>query len=64
MRDVEPTLSSPFALRELMEEEAHEHLHHDGPGGHRHDHDGYATDGHIHRRKNDPRFPVVVDPLG
>ncbi len=64
MRDVEPTLSSPFALRELMEEEAHEHLHHDGPGGHRHDHDGYASDGHIHRRKNDPRFPVVVEPLG
>jgi response regulator RpfG family c-di-GMP phosphodiesterase len=62
MRDVEPTLSSPFALRELMEEEAHDHLHHDGPGGHRHDHDGYALDGHIHRRKNDPRFPVVVEP--
>ncbi len=64
LRDLAPLFTSPFALRELAEEEAHEHLHHDGPGGHRHDHEGYAADGHIHRRKNDPRFPIVIEPAG
>jgi len=59
MKDVMPILASPFALRELEEEEAHDHLHHEGEGGHRHDTDGFAPDGHLHRRKNDPRFPLM-----
>lgn len=62
MRDLESILTSPFALRELLEEEAHDHLHHTGPGGHTHDHEGYAPDGHLHRRKSDPRFPIVLEP--
>jgi response regulator RpfG family c-di-GMP phosphodiesterase len=62
MRSLAPILSSPFALRELAEEEAHDHLHHDGEGGHRHDIEGYAPDGHVHRRKGDPRLPIWIEP--
>jgi len=62
MRDLAPLFASPFALRELMEEEAHDQLHHAGPGGHVHDHEGYAPDGHIHRKRSDPRFPIAIEP--
>jgi response regulator RpfG family c-di-GMP phosphodiesterase len=64
MRDLAPILTSPFALRELLEEEAHDHLHHAGAGGHTHDGEGYAADGHIHRRKGDPRFPIQIETPG
>jgi putative two-component system response regulator len=64
MHDLAPLFASPFALRELLEEEAHDHLHHAGPGGHTHDSEGYAGDGHIHRRKDDPRFPIQIETPG
>jgi response regulator RpfG family c-di-GMP phosphodiesterase len=65
MLDLEQLLTSPFALRDLAEEEAHEHLHTDLPGGHRHDvSDGLAPDGHLHviRRSPSGRHPPPGTP--
>ncbi len=49
---LQETLMSPFAMRELAEEEAHDHLHHAGPGGHLHDTEGMAPDGHRHKPRH------------
>lgn len=52
MLSLEETLKSPFALRDLLEAEAHDHLHHTGPGGHLHDGEGFANDGHRHAHRH------------
>jgi response regulator RpfG family c-di-GMP phosphodiesterase len=57
MLSLEAVLKSPFALRELTEAEAHDALHHAGPGGHVHDSEGFAFDGHRHAHRHSHPHP-------